>query len=654
MYIKEIDIENYGCIEKFNYKFKMNASNNPVSLVIVGKNGTGKTLIISNLIDALVEIKRKLYTNGIMEVNENNYYKIGSLQYINNKANTSRVNIKTEIDNNVIDYIDIMSRRPQEALKNYEIDEKELNNKQTFEETCFSKKIQINNLKVKDFEKEILLYFPSDRYYSPMWYNSENYNRINYDSDKYVGKSRSNFIKIDILENIHNWILDIFCVPEKFSILIPQVENIFLKELWGKSVTINNNIKIQRQIREIFNIIIGKKCDLIMPSRKNKKIGLIGENINCSDISQLSTGEIFLYGMALSILKEWDLEHDDFELEDIKGCVIIDEIDVGFHIDYCYKVVPKLMALFPNIQFIITTHSPFLLAGLNNEFKNNIDIINMPNGEILNDINAFEEMRKAYGVLEIETNKIVDLNQKLIDENKKLRNIDNKIMIYTEGKTDIQYLKLAIEKLNGYEELKQRIQFYDIDEETKLGDTELNKIYDYLQLGNDNNIKICIFDRDNPNYIIRDNIFEKGLKNKVYKFCIPIPSNRNDDDLISIEHYLKDEELTTKDDKGRRMFLAKEFSQQGIDKQTHQFMCRYIANNPKKLESHPLLIIDGSDDKKVYKIDDDEKEINYALSKENFVTNIENGIEGFDNFDFSEFRKIFDIINEIVENEKDK
>lgn len=653
MYIEEIDIENYGCIEKFNYKFKRNASNNPVSLVIVGKNGTGKTLLISNLIDALVELKRKIYTNGIMEVNDKNYYKVGSLQYIKNKANTSKVSIKTSFDNNIVNYIDIMSRKPQEALKNKEIDEEEIDNKQRFEETSFSKKIQINNLKAKDFEKEILLYFPSDRYYSPMWYNSENYNRINYDSDKYVGKSRSNFIKIDVLENIHNWILDIFCVPEESVILIPQGDSNVPKKLWGKHITIAHNIKIQKQIREIFNIIIGEKCDFIMPSRKNKKIGLVGKNINCRDISQLSTGETFLYGMALSILKEWDLEHDNFELEDIKGCVIIDEIDVGFHIDYCYKVVPKLMALFPNIQFIITTHSPFLLAGLNNEFKNKIDIINMPNGEILNDINAFEEMSKAYEVLEIETNKIVDLNQKLIDENKKLRNVDNKIMIYTEGKTDIQYLKLALEKISGYEDLKQRIQFYDIGEKTKLGDSELNNIYEYLQKGNDNNIKICIFDRDNPKYIISDKKFEKGL-NKVYKFCIPTPSNRNDDDLISIEHYLKDEELTTKDDKGRRMFLAKEFSQQGIDKQTHQFMCRYIANNSKKQGYHPLLIIDGNDDKKVYKINDDKAEFNYALSKENFVTNIEDGIYGFDNFDFSEFRKIFDIINEIVENEKNK
>ena len=610
-------------------------------------------MIISNLIDALVEIKRKLYVNGIMEVNENNYYKIGNLQYINNKANTSRVNIKIKIDNNVIDYIDIMSKKPQEALENKEINEKELNDKQEFEETGFSKKIQINNLKAKDFEKDILLYFPSDRYYSPMWYNSENYNRINYDSDKYVGKSKSNFIKIDVLENIHNWILDIFSIPEKSVILLPQGDSNTPKELWGKTVTIYNNIKIQKQIKEIFNIIIGEKCDLIMPSRKNKKIGLVGENINCSDISQLSTGEMFLYGMALSILKEWDVEHDNFELEDIKGCVIIDEIDVGFHIDYCYKMVPKLMFLFPNIQFIITTHSPFLLAGLNNEFKDNIDIINMPNGEILNDINVFEEMSKAYEVLESETNKIIDLNQKLIDENKKLRNIDNKIMIYTEGKTDIQYLKLAIEKISGYEDLKQRMQFYDIGEKTKLGDGELNNIYEYLQKGNDNNIKICIFDRDNPKYIISDKKFEQGL-NKVYKFCIPIPENRDDDDLSSIEHYLKDEELTTKDDKGRRMFLAKEFSKQGIDKQTHQFMCRYIANNSKKHGYHPLLIIDGNDDKKVYKINDDKAEFNYALSKENFVTNIENGIDGFDKFDFSEFRKIFDIINEIVENEKDK
>ena len=128
MYLEEINIKNYGCIKEFKYFFRKNDNNNPIPLVIVGKNGTGKTLLISNLVDSLVEIKRELYPNGISEVNTNNYFKIGSLDYINNKSHTSEVRFKININNKIVSYIDIMSQKPEEALKTG-IVENELDNK---------------------------------------------------------------------------------------------------------------------------------------------------------------------------------------------------------------------------------------------------------------------------------------------------------------------------------------------------------------------------------------------------------------------------------------------------------------------------------------------------------------------------------------------
>ena len=68
----------------------------------------------------------------------------------------------------------------------------------------------MNNADANDFENGILLYLPSDRFYRPMWYNQENYNRINYETISNVGKSRTNFIKIDILENVYEWLIDCF------------------------------------------------------------------------------------------------------------------------------------------------------------------------------------------------------------------------------------------------------------------------------------------------------------------------------------------------------------------------------------------------------------------------------------------------------------
>ena len=46
----------------------------------------------------------------------------------------------------------------------------------------------------------------------------------------------------------------------------------------------------------------------------------------------------------------------------IEGVAIIDEIDVHLHVSLQKKVLPFLANSFPNIQFIVSTHSPFILT----------------------------------------------------------------------------------------------------------------------------------------------------------------------------------------------------------------------------------------------------------------------------------------------------
>ena len=61
MKLKNINIKNYGSILNFDYKFRYNDEGNPIPLVLIGQNGSGKSLVIANIVDALVEIKRNLY-----------------------------------------------------------------------------------------------------------------------------------------------------------------------------------------------------------------------------------------------------------------------------------------------------------------------------------------------------------------------------------------------------------------------------------------------------------------------------------------------------------------------------------------------------------------------------------------------------------------
>lgn len=59
-------------------------------------------------------------------------------------------------------------------------------------------------------------------------------------------------------------------------------------------------------------------------------------------------------------------EVSEYTPHSISGYVIIDEIDVHLHASLQRKVLPFLSSLFPKVQFIVSTHSPFVLMSVDN------------------------------------------------------------------------------------------------------------------------------------------------------------------------------------------------------------------------------------------------------------------------------------------------
>ena len=51
---------------------------------------------------------------------------------------------------------------------------------------------------------------------------------------------------------------------------------------------------------------------------------------------------------------------------DLPGIVFIDELETHLHIKLQQNVMNILNAIFPNIQFVITTHSTFILSNTHN------------------------------------------------------------------------------------------------------------------------------------------------------------------------------------------------------------------------------------------------------------------------------------------------
>jgi len=79
---------------------------------------------------------------------------------------------------------------------------------------------------------------------------------------------------------------------------------------------------------------------------------------------QLSAGYKGVISIVADLLVR--LSENQPYVEDIKafkGVVVIDEVELHLHPKWKYSFVEKLRTIFPDIQFIMTTHSPTVLLG---------------------------------------------------------------------------------------------------------------------------------------------------------------------------------------------------------------------------------------------------------------------------------------------------
>ena len=84
---------------------------------------------------------------------------------------------------------------------------------------------------------------------------------------------------------------------------------------------------------------------------------------------QLSDG----HSVALQILADLIMRMEQnwlrkgcLSVYDTEGIVLIDELETHLHISLQKKILPFLTEFFPNIQFIVATHSPYILNSIDN------------------------------------------------------------------------------------------------------------------------------------------------------------------------------------------------------------------------------------------------------------------------------------------------
>lgn len=370
LYIKSLKLLNFRAFEDLELSFCVHESHGSNLTIIIGDNGSGKTAITEAISKSLSWLARRVVSPSANGESLSNYdiningpekyasiiacFSISNSEKFEIELSKSFENATTQRRNFLSDIIQLAdiyrlmnsrnsnSNMPILAFysvnRALEISDKDLN---YFEETVFSN----TNNKLDGYQKtlngaaDFKLFFrwfkfleDIDNAESPLGEKLselvDSFNELSADDD--AEKIKRTIKKIESIQEQHK----------------KSRQTLYRKLLTSTQDAIEvfvpgfSNIRIQRT--PYLDMLINKGDDTL-------------------SVLQLSQGEKSLIALIADIVRRLILLNPELENPRLgNGIVLIDEIDLHLHPKWQQKIVPNLLNTFPNIQFVITTHSPII------------------------------------------------------------------------------------------------------------------------------------------------------------------------------------------------------------------------------------------------------------------------------------------------------
>lgn len=623
MKIEKAIFVNRAPFEKVEFDFLESGVN-----VLSGINGRGKTTVISHIVDFFYEMARSYFISSF-EGKENKYYRYSSDLYNIDDSTYSLFYARFKDEDKCIDYLDCRGTMTEEEYNEKVL----LENKIPYDQ--FSHLIEkSNNVKLcpsldkdkikKIFKHNILTYFPSYRYEQPGYLTDPYKVNIGFNMESIISSDLLNPIEvISDMKGLAMWFMDVILDSQIYS--NQQTSLVLIKNL---NRIVSASLKSKTSI--LTRLAIGPR------NSDGTRIAISDEegNVIYPTIFNISSGESALICMFGEILKQADKLR---MVMDVLGIVLIDEVDKHLHIKLQKEILPQLFELFPNIQFIVSSHSPFLNMGLADNSINRTRCFDLDN-------NALECMPVNNQLYSEVYDMFINENNRYAE---KLRLMEDKVsalckpLVITEGKTDIKHILKAMEVL-GID-----LDFDIIDSASQPdGDDNLKKLLNHLAKIKQPHKIIGIFDCDISKTVLEmhpNGNKYKDYGNGVYGFTIPVPEDRvkKGQTRISIEYLYSDDEIKSPvNESGCRLFLGTEFTRKSM---LHNEDNRLTLSKPNGKGEDKILENNGG--QAVY--DDNDK--NYLAKKDEFAEAIKNGSIHISEESWNHFKPIFELMSEIMQ-----
>ena len=464
MYLKSVLLENVGPIDSINLRCWFTEKGNlPIPLVLVGANGSGKSYLASCIVNPLITARSSLVKDS--EIVSGGTFKTRDL----NQIRYEQSHMFEELSyTNGLHYSELML---DDIKKQYIKNGGEHLKYDNFSEMdSTSNFCSVTNFfeNTPNTEHELLtsmfLYFPPNRFEDPIWLNKQ---ALNYGPNENIKTVSNTSFQRHIINNaslnvnkdwLFNLIADSYCFENWQSKSVPtNFHQLVGNKRYPATVLL---IQIENFLKQMFEIQGEIRWDL--GSRINRRIGFyVNSKQVTHDLFALSTGQVLILNLFLSIIRDCDYisSISEQDIGDIQGIVVLEDIDLHLHPRHQFELLPKIMKYFPHIQFVITTHSPIFLMGIEQQYPNDsVQIVDVESGTVI-ESQYFSELQST--LFYFQESKFFKNKLQEFSESAK------ECIVFVEGITDKQYIEKAA-KLHKKQGLLERIEIVEVEGKSKL------------------------------------------------------------------------------------------------------------------------------------------------------------------------------------------